>query len=437
MKISIIIPSKNNARYLKWSIPSIRKNSYYKNHEIIIFIDQDNDNTLKWIVENKEKYNLKYIINPTSQLFGIGRCYDSCVFYAENDIIMAFHADMWAGKDWDFHSLKYLKENSIVALTRIEPPLHPEQPCKIVKDFGMWPEKNIEQGFKEEELEKFIEEQKIINKDRYTHGIFAPWIINKKTYIEMGGHDYIFHSAREDSDFFNRCKLNGMDIIQSWESFVYHLTQRGGRLEYSLTKNSSDWEELMLRSSREYTRKWQSFIHNDEYMMPIIFPIYNRGLIINGNINENVLQLVEPFFTNIYLEETDENNKTLIKYVGKGGILDSDILEFNDGEWSKQRKREIHEKIRMCNINVINEMTKFNDMCVVMSADDDILSYVSWFGFFDILNQTIKEQNIQKGIYEFGKLKIIINVVRDSSKLLIKNPNPVWLNTETIPPLIY
>ena len=50
-KITFCIPSKNNLRYLKNSIYSIRKNSS-QNHDIIVYIDADNDGTEQWLKEN-------------------------------------------------------------------------------------------------------------------------------------------------------------------------------------------------------------------------------------------------------------------------------------------------------------------------------------------------------------------------------------------------
>ena len=40
-KITFCIPSKNNKRYLEACIPSIRKNSFRDDHDIIVFVDED------------------------------------------------------------------------------------------------------------------------------------------------------------------------------------------------------------------------------------------------------------------------------------------------------------------------------------------------------------------------------------------------------------
>ena len=66
-KITFCIPSKNNLRYLKACSPSIRKNSYRKDHDIIIFVDKDTDGTVDWLKSIKDEYNVKYFVNPVGR----------------------------------------------------------------------------------------------------------------------------------------------------------------------------------------------------------------------------------------------------------------------------------------------------------------------------------------------------------------------------------
>jgi glycosyltransferase involved in cell wall biosynthesis len=51
MKISYCLPTKNNLRYLKGSIQSIRENSSLP-YEIVVYIDSDNDGTEEWLKAN-------------------------------------------------------------------------------------------------------------------------------------------------------------------------------------------------------------------------------------------------------------------------------------------------------------------------------------------------------------------------------------------------
>ena len=104
-KITFCIPSKSNLRYLKTCIPSIRKNAYRDDHEIIVFVDEDTDGTCEWLKENADKYNIDYYINFSlgEKLFGIGKAYDYCIEKSTTDIFMIFHADMMLGKDADLY----------------------------------------------------------------------------------------------------------------------------------------------------------------------------------------------------------------------------------------------------------------------------------------------------------------------------------------------
>ena len=64
---------------------------------------------------------------------------------------MIYHADMYACPYMDTEILKLIKPGSVVSATRIEPPLHPDGPEKILRDFGIEPEE-----FKEDELLEFM-----------------------------------------------------------------------------------------------------------------------------------------------------------------------------------------------------------------------------------------------------------------------------------------
>lgn len=69
-KITFCIPSKSNLRYLKTCIPSIRKNAYRNDHEIIIFVDSDEDGTIKWLDSIKDEYNVSYYYQRVQTLQG-------------------------------------------------------------------------------------------------------------------------------------------------------------------------------------------------------------------------------------------------------------------------------------------------------------------------------------------------------------------------------
>ena len=293
-QITFCIPSKSNLRYLKTCIPSIRENAYLSNHEIIIFVDSDEDGTVEWLEQVKDEYSLKYFVNPNlgKSLFGIGKAYDYCIEHSTTDIFMIFHADMILAPNADYELYKHLKEKTVVCATRIEPPLHPNNGEKILQDFGMYPEE-----FKEKDFNQYvIGRVEQFDEVPTTEGIFAPWMMYKKEYLEiLGGHDPILHSCREDSDIFNRMLLADFTFIQSWESFVYHFTGRGAGSFDGDPERHKKWQEDMNKSTLAFIKKWGTNVNHSSLMKPITSPVYKKSVKITNN-NSQLEQALEPWF---------------------------------------------------------------------------------------------------------------------------------------------
>jgi glycosyltransferase involved in cell wall biosynthesis len=298
-KFTFCITSKNNLRYLKHAVSYIKQNSVIE-HNILVFIDADNDGTEKWCIEN----NIKFIKNSSKELFGIGNAYNLLVDKAETDFVVIYHADMIMGKGFDVALYNNWKPKTVVSATRIEPPLHPADPAKIVLDLGLWPETDIKDGFKVDEFNTFVEQNK---KDLITNGIFAPWLIHKDDFNNVGGHDPIMKSHSEDRDLFNRFLLNGYELIQSWEALVYHLTCRGGQFEHAnetkdLTHKSGEWNRLAHNQTREFIRKWGTPPKYNEFQYPVITPKYNVAFVIE-HCNSQMLEALEPWCDRIYIDD--------------------------------------------------------------------------------------------------------------------------------------
>jgi len=293
-EITYCIPSKNNLRYLKQCIASIKENST-KEYSIIVYIDSDTDGTETWLLQN----NIRYIKNPESEPKGIAYAFNRCVEKSITPIVCIFHADMYMAKGFDVGILDIIKPGKVVSATRIEPPLHPEGKEKIIKNFGMYPE-----DFKKNEFDNYVKELCKSSSSNITHGIFAPWAIYKDDIIKIGMHDETFNTYYEDSDIFNRFILEGYECIQTWVSYVYHLTCRGGQFKDGIDKITTDPEfhRRKLNSGRNYIRKWGSWIKNDEFQHPIIIPKYDIGIVVK-NCNPSILAELEIWCNNIYIDD--------------------------------------------------------------------------------------------------------------------------------------
>ena len=318
--ISFIQPSRNNLKYLQWSYNSIRKNLGYR-HEICWADDFSNDGTWEWMNEIvKKDPNVKIHRNEGPTRLGHTILYDTLVDMATNDIVMIYHADMYACPKMDVEVLKHLERGKVVSATRIEPPLHPDGPEKILKDFGIEPEE-----FDEYSLKRFLDEGVDYSK-KPTNGIFAPWAMYKEDFLAIGGHDPLYApQSKEDSDIFNRFVLAGYELIQTWQGLVYHMTCRGSRFADGAKRNpdgqvfmknreTDEWLKQNQRSTRNFIRKWGHFVKHDSLMMPIIPPKYNIGFVVE-NCGLKELESLEPWCSDIYGDWVGHKGFHVNKYI--------------------------------------------------------------------------------------------------------------------------
>jgi len=300
MKISLIQPSRNNLKYLKWSYESIRKNQGEHEIEICVADDASTDGTWAWCVETEKKDpNFKWIRNQGPERLGHTILYDRLINnVATADVAMIYHADMYLCPGAISAIEKHIKPEVIVSLTRIEPPLHPPGPEKVLANFGTEPEE-----FNEEAFLSWYDRLEV---QQATEGVFAPWAFYRKDFQKIGGHDPLYApQSKEDSDIFNRFHLDGVKFVQTWEGHVYHMTCRGSRFNPTLTtpgKNSSEWEAQNMRSTRNFIRKWGHFVKHDSMMKPIVPPKYDIGIRLHGCTSE-LLELLEPWCTTILIDD--------------------------------------------------------------------------------------------------------------------------------------
>mgnify|MGYP003134950204 CR=1 FL=1 len=400
MKISLIQPSRNNLKYLKWSYDSIRKNQ--GNHEVEICVADDfsDDGTWDWCQEMMEKdSNFKAIRNEGPTRLGHTILYDRLVNeVASYDVCMIYHADMYLCPDAINYVERHLKDKTIVSLTRIEPPLHPPGPEKIIKDFGIEPEE-----FKEEELLEWITNTEFSEEyfNKTTEGIFAPWAFYKKDFQEIGGHDDLYApQSKEDSDIFNRFHLNGIKFVQTWMGCVYHMTCRGSRFAGGAVRNpdgkvfmknreTSEWLEQNERASRNFIRKWGHFVKHDEYLKPQVPPKYGVGIVIKNCRNE-ILQAIEPWCDRIYTDSDSE------QYI----LSEQENTKFN----LRDRCFSIHAEV--------------NDNIQVRIDGNTLMS--SDFGYIQKLSEIISDSG-EIGTFNLGNLEITINNMETYENNLITN----------------
>ena len=394
MKISLIQPSRNNLKYLKWSYNSIRKSQ--DNHEVEICVadDASTDGTWGWCQEMMGKDpHFKAILNDTGERLGHTILYDRLINeVATNDICMIYHADMYLCPGALDAIEEELKEKTIVSLTRIEPPLHPDGPEKILKDFGVEPEEFDEQG-----LLDFIN-SRVPNNDT-TEGIFAPWAFWKSDFQEIGGHDPLYApQSKEDSDIFNRFQLNNIKFIQTWHGCVYHMTCRGSRRNTvdgapNIQTNNPEWEAQNVRSTRNFIRKWGHFVKHDTLMKPIIPPKYNVAFRVHNN-NIKLLEALEPWCS---------------VYYGDGPWVQYDYYIQNE---QPNTKFNLKERVKPLEAELYDD---FEGITVII--DGNTFTQQD-FQYIQILSEVLEEGG-EIGEFELGNMKVNITNLETFEKDLI------------------
>jgi glycosyltransferase involved in cell wall biosynthesis len=396
--VSLVIPSHNNLRHLKNVYESVKKHA--PQSEVILLDDGSTDGTWEWIWELAELHQHREVkAYQSKERVGHTILYDKGIEIATNEIVGILHADMIIGPNYVENLLKHLSPGKVVCATRIEPPLHPEGREKIIKDFGLDFDSLDIPSF-----ESYCTRIQREDENKTTNGMFAPWLLYKKDFEAIGGHDKIFAPfPYEDSDLFQRWVLKGYELIQSRDSLVYHLTCRGHRWTDEIKKDSDEFKLFERRARKNYLRKWGSWVKNDVYQHPLLSPVYDKTIVI-GNENKNILEILEPLFNRIYLYS--ESIEVCNDYI------ESEI-KLNNIEPKLVSNINLSMKFHFYTDKTIKEIE--GDIIVYLEGDkidnDDVFLLMN-------LNDMIKETN-QIGKFEIGNLKIDIRSINDKSNELI------------------
>ena len=299
--ITFCIASANNEReYTKLLINSIKDHTDIDKHEILVFIDSDNQNTYEMLVEmQKDLPMMRLCKNPNQYPVGSQRNVSVMFNAAKNSIVCYLQSDMVVGKDFDKHLSANIEEGTVLSCARIEPPLHPGSPEKIVKDFGITPE-----TFDYKAFNAFVDELQKENRPNMV-GHFAPFAVHKSDWFDvLGGFDTQFRCSREDSDTIIRMELCGLKMIQSWNTCVYHFTCVSSRGVdwYKSDKEAKQKNELQqhadIQELKRFIRKWGFFGHHPKPVYNITFDIQ-----LDTFADLNFLKGIEPYCKQMYLSD--------------------------------------------------------------------------------------------------------------------------------------
>ena len=242
MKVSIIVPTFNNIKYLKFFLKSLEKNSRYK-HEIILHINDGSDGTLKFAEENHILYT------HSNQNIGLCSSLNKASSKASTDYILYSHDDMFFCNNWD----QYLKNeinkyaNNLYYLTGTNISV---DKGLINFDCGTSPD-----NFDEDKFNNFCKNDKS-NDLQGSH--WAPHLIHKDLWDRIGGFSEEFNPGDgSDPDLCMKLWNNDVRIFKTISKFkVYHFSSITTRKSNLILNNGTKTFLLKYGFNPRYFRKY-------------------------------------------------------------------------------------------------------------------------------------------------------------------------------------
>jgi hypothetical protein len=154
-------------------------------------------------------------------------------------------------------------------------------------------------------------------------------------------------------------------------------------------RETDEWLKQNIRSTRNFIRKWGHFVKHDEYLKPIIPPLYDIGFVVK-NCNEQLLEALEPWCSTIYVDTYAED------YINRE---------------QPNTAFDLSKRIYSINDNIQNDIeirfdgSKFND---------------NSFQYIQQLSEILANDELEVGSFELDIFEVYIKHIRTYEKGLIK-----------------
>lgn len=320
--------SKNTRQHLELLLKSLRDNLDNKDHEIIVFIDSDNEGIHEYLRDMQVQFkDLRIVKNNMAPCTGYALNNNILVQLAKYDIVSYLQSDMVVGPHYDTHILSELEDNMILSSTRVEPPLHGYSDYTITKDFGTDPKK-----FSMNEWNTF---SKSVISNRAAEYFFAPITFYKSVWEKLGGYDTRFRRSREDSDLVQRALHAGIKLMQTWQANVYHFTCVSSRGKDWFDKGNDEAQSRVTKQFhadqielKRFIRKWGAFNHGE-------YPLkkYDIDVIIKLNSQSHYcdfISIIEPYVSRVWLED----DKCFDALQRDTHSLANELFGFSNQQWN-------------------------------------------------------------------------------------------------------
>ncbi len=266
---SILIPTFNNLKYLKFCIKSLKKNSFFKN-QIICHVNIGEDGTTEFLKDSGIDFT------HTDYNSGICEGVNKASKLAKYDYYLYAHDDFYFCPDWDLILLNEIKKighnNFYLSGTMMNQ-------GQIKFDVGNTPDKFNE--------EKFLKEYKNYNHYDFQGSTWAPTLVHKEIWNKVGGFsEEFFPGTGSDPDFNMKLWNLGIRIFKGINNFkVYHfgsivLRKKLNKMDKNLRYGSKGAKIFLLKwgITIKFFKKFY-LQSNTAYNKPLNEPIVNFNYI--------------------------------------------------------------------------------------------------------------------------------------------------------------
>ena len=203
---SILIPTFNNIKYLKFCLKSIKKNSKF-NHQIVCHVNIGDDGTIEYL--KREKIDFTH----TTYNSGICEGINKAAKLAKFDYLLYAHDDFYFSPNWDEilkNEIEKIGHNNFYLSGTMM------NQGQIKFDCGDTPD-----NFNEE---KFLKNYKDHNYYDFQGSTWAPSLVHRDIWNKVGGlSEEYFPGTGSDPDFNKKLWDSGIRIFKGINDFkVYH-----------------------------------------------------------------------------------------------------------------------------------------------------------------------------------------------------------------------
>ena len=234
---TIVIPTLNNLKYLKFCIESIFKNSKY-NHQIIPHVNIGDDGTIEYLKKNSIEFT------HTNYNSGICKGMNLAASKAKFEYILYAHDDFYFCPNWD-----EILKNEIDKIGHNDFYLSGTMVHNGQIKF------NCGDSIETFDEKKFLYNYKNHNFYDFQGSTWAPHLIHKKNWEKVGGFSEEFYPGTgSDPDLNMKLWKKGIRIFKGINDFkVYHF---GSIVTRKFKGNSNIVTESGSRGAKIFLLKW-------------------------------------------------------------------------------------------------------------------------------------------------------------------------------------